>query len=373
MRGRRPRAAGPGAAARPRGAALPGPGRLPVAARAGAAAVVVAVVVVVALAAGAPAWAERQIEQFLDPSPAAASSTDQRDRLTVFNSNGRVEHWNVALDSWRGDQLKGTGAGTFQNEWNRERAWDFQVLDAHSLYIETLGEMGVVGLVLLSAALLALVVGLVSRLRGPDRPAAAAVLAVLCTWMMHAGVDWDWELVAVSIGVRPRRDRARARARERGAPRDAAAAAAGRGARPAGAGDLAGDAVALAGAPRGRGRRVPRGRLPDDDRRRAGLAVGDRRARGAVGADRLLRRPARPAQAGDRRRRGGRPARPRQLGVPLRARARAGRRRRGPTTRRGGRAAAQPRAARGPAAAKALATGAAQWERRARRLPLYIP
>lgn len=179
---------------------VPGPERLPVAARAGAVVAAAAIVVVVALAAGAPAWAERQIDQFLDPAPASVT-TDQRDRLTVITSNGRVEHWNVALDSWRGHRLEGTGAGTFQNEWNRERDTNFQVLDAHSLYIETLGEMGVVGLVLLSAALLTLVVGLLSRLRGPDRPAAAAVLAVLVTWMIHAGVDWDWELVSVSIGV----------------------------------------------------------------------------------------------------------------------------------------------------------------------------
>ena len=180
---------------------VPGPERLPFAARAGAAAAAIAVAVVVAIAAGAPAWAERQIDQFLDPSPPAGSSTDRRDRLTVITSNGRVEHWNVALDSWRGDRLKGTGAGTFQNEWNRERGTDFQVLDAHSLYIETLGEMGVVGLVLLAAALLTLLAGLLSRLRGPDRPAAAVGLAVLGTWMIHAGVDWDWELVAVSVGV----------------------------------------------------------------------------------------------------------------------------------------------------------------------------
>ena len=182
-------------------ARIPGPGRLPPAARVGAATAAVAAVVGVALAAGAPAWAERQIDLFLDPSTAPVSNTDQRSRLTAITSNGRVEHWNVALDAWRSDRFKGTGAGTFQNAWNRERERDFQVNDAHSLYIETLGEMGVVGLALLATALSSLLAGLVVRLRGPDRPAAAAVLAVLGTWMVHAGVDWDWELVAVSIGV----------------------------------------------------------------------------------------------------------------------------------------------------------------------------
>ena len=180
-------------------AALPGPGRLPVAARVAAAAAVVIAVVVVALAAGAPAYADRQLDAFLNTSPEQTGSTDQRDRLTVFNNNGRVDHWNVALDSFRADELKGSGAGTFQNEWNRGRPAEFQVMDAHSLYIETLGEMGIVGIVLLMTALLAIVAGLVWRLRGPGRPATAAVLAAFGTWALHAGVDWDWELTSVSV------------------------------------------------------------------------------------------------------------------------------------------------------------------------------
>ena len=56
----------------------------------------------------------------------ATAGTDERDRLTVFNNNGRVEHWEVALDQWRADELKGGGAGTFQHAWNRGRTGDFQ-------------------------------------------------------------------------------------------------------------------------------------------------------------------------------------------------------------------------------------------------------
>ena len=164
----------------------------------------VAVIVVgglgVALAAGAPDWAHRQVDTFLDSSPAPLTS-DQRSRLRVFNNGGRVAHWNVALDAWRAERLHGSGAGTFQNDWNRDRDVQTQVLDAHSLYIETLGELGVVGLALLLTALGAILAGLAWRLRGPGRPAAAAVLAATLTWAVHAGVDWDWELAAVTIWV----------------------------------------------------------------------------------------------------------------------------------------------------------------------------
>ena len=182
-------------------AALPGPGRLPVPARVAAAAAVVIAVLVVAVAAGGPAYADRQVHTFLNATPAPLSGNDQRQRLTVFNNNGRVGHWKVSLETFRAHKLEGTGAGTFQNVWNHERPDNFQVMDAHSLYIETLGEMGIVGITLLTVALLAIAVGLVTRLRGPARPGAAAVLGVLGTWMLHAGVDWDWELTAVSVWV----------------------------------------------------------------------------------------------------------------------------------------------------------------------------
>ena len=82
----------------------PGPGRLPVAGARGAAAAVVIAVVVVALAAGAPGLrGPPGSTPFLNTTPEQTGSTDQRDRLTVFNNNGRVDHWNVALDSCRAD------------------------------------------------------------------------------------------------------------------------------------------------------------------------------------------------------------------------------------------------------------------------------
>ena len=179
---------------------VPGPGRLPLAGRIGIVAVTLFIAVTVAVAAGAPGYAHRQIDAFLNAAPEAAPS-DVRQRLTVVSNNGRVAHWRVALDAFRAEPLHGNGAGTFQNLWNRDRRSTVQVVDAHSLYIETLGEMGIVGLALIGTALIAILVGLVMRLRGPGRPASAAVLAATVAWALHAGVDWDWELAAVTVWV----------------------------------------------------------------------------------------------------------------------------------------------------------------------------
>jgi hypothetical protein len=154
----------------------------------------------VAIAAGAPGYGHRQFDAFLNSAPEPAQS-DVRQRLTVVSNNGRVAHWRVALDAFKAEPLHGNGAGTFQNLWNRDRRSTVQVVDAHSLYIETLGELGIVGLLLIATVLVSILAGLVWRLRGPGRPAIAAVLGATVAWALHAGVDWDWELVAVSVWV----------------------------------------------------------------------------------------------------------------------------------------------------------------------------
>ena len=66
------------------------------------------------------------------------------------------------------------------------------VRDAHSLYLETAAELGLVGL----AALLALLGGVAAAARRARAPAATAALAA---WAVHAGVDWDWELPALTL------------------------------------------------------------------------------------------------------------------------------------------------------------------------------
>ncbi len=56
-----------------------------------------------------------------------------------------------------------TGAGSYAAAWNLRRPYESVVQDSHSLYLEVLGELGVVGLALL---VLALAVPLVAAVRG---------------------------------------------------------------------------------------------------------------------------------------------------------------------------------------------------------------
>jgi hypothetical protein len=64
------------------------------------------------------------------------------------------------------------------------------VRDAHSLYLETLAELGIVGFL----AVLALFGGVAACVRDQ-----AAIGAGLAAWAVHAGVDWDWEMPALTL------------------------------------------------------------------------------------------------------------------------------------------------------------------------------
>src|SRR5262249_4742043 len=66
----------------------------------------------------------------------------------------RPTYWQAAVADSRAHPLVGSGAGSFQVEWLRYRATSVSVLNAHNLYLETLAELGPLGLALLVGALL---------------------------------------------------------------------------------------------------------------------------------------------------------------------------------------------------------------------------
>lgn len=162
-------------------------------------AMVALALVTLLLALDVPDRVERQYARFVEGNSLATVET--RDRLTSAAHNGRLDHWKVAVDSFRAARLQGQGAGTYQVLWARDRRVNFNVLDGHSLYLESLAELGVVGLALLVVALLTLAVALALRARGPQRSLYAAVLAAGLAWAVHAGVDWHWEMPAVTTWV----------------------------------------------------------------------------------------------------------------------------------------------------------------------------
>jgi O-antigen ligase len=133
---------------------------------------------------------------------AIANLSNQRERLTSASNNGRFDIWRVAVHEFDRHPLIGGGAGTFQNVWNQHRNSNMHILNAHSLYLETLAELGIVGLGLLVVGLGAILVGLVRAVRAAptaERAVPVAALAASVMLLVHAGIDWDWEMPAVVV------------------------------------------------------------------------------------------------------------------------------------------------------------------------------
>ncbi|WP_272475091.1 O-antigen ligase family protein [Baekduia alba] len=120
-------------------------------------------------------------------------------RFQEIGTNGRGDLWRVALrEGARAHPLRGSGAGTFGRLWARDGTTHFDAVDAHSLYVETAAELGLVGLALLAVLLATLLVGLLRRaIAGP--PAWAGLAAGATALLAHAGYDFDWEQTALML------------------------------------------------------------------------------------------------------------------------------------------------------------------------------
>ena len=106
----------------------------------------------------------------------------------------RPSYWRVAWDDYQDNPVLGSGAGTYFLAWGETVAPSGgTALDAHNLYLESLAELGPVGLGLIAAALCMPLYAL--RRGGLTSVAGAGYLALLA----HAGVDWDWEMPAVML------------------------------------------------------------------------------------------------------------------------------------------------------------------------------
>lgn len=117
-------------------------------------------------------------------------------RLFNLSSNGRYDFWRIAWRDHQDHPVLGSGAGTFERYWLRYRPFEGQVRDAHSLYFETLAELGPPGLALLLAAL---AVPFAAAVRARRHALVPAAFGGYVAFVAHAGVDWDWEMTAVTL------------------------------------------------------------------------------------------------------------------------------------------------------------------------------
>ncbi|HEY1479169.1 MAG TPA: O-antigen ligase family protein, partial [Gaiellales bacterium] len=104
--------------------------------------------------------------------------------------------WRVAWHDFTAHPAVGSGAGSFEARWYRYRSYTLDASHAHELYLETLAELGPLGLALL---LVSLGAPLVAAWRARRHPLAAGATAAYVAFLAHVAADRDWQVAAVGL------------------------------------------------------------------------------------------------------------------------------------------------------------------------------
>jgi hypothetical protein len=156
--------------------------------------------VVAALAAGAPGELSERWDDFRSLDRTDPTEDPREAQILDVSSSGRYQYWEAAVDANRTEPLVGIGPGTFEFWWAREGSFSIFVRDAHSLYMEVLAELGIVGLILVAVFTVGIPgIGVARLVAAPPRLrlGLAAAVAGCCVFVASAAVDWIWELAVL--------------------------------------------------------------------------------------------------------------------------------------------------------------------------------
>jgi O-antigen ligase/polysaccharide polymerase Wzy-like membrane protein/tetratricopeptide repeat protein len=135
-------------------------------------------------------------------NPNASVPANDPTRLTAIGSV-RARYWDEALRIWRAHEALGVGAGGYRTARLRIRQDTLNVRHAHGYVVQTLADLGLVGLAI-SLALLAAWLAAAARTTGfvpkharrapftPERVAMLSLVAIVVVFGVHSFVDWTW-------------------------------------------------------------------------------------------------------------------------------------------------------------------------------------
>lgn len=160
----------------------------------GVAAAGVVVAVAIGVAAGVPDRLDREWQEFKNPVGIAAQGAA---RFESSSGLGRYQLWESAIDANDTARVSGIGPGTFEFWWAENGTEPIFVRDAHSLYLETLAELGIIGFVIIVGLVGGVIVLGLNRVRraSEDKRSLLAGAVGACTaFAIAAGIDWVWEM-----------------------------------------------------------------------------------------------------------------------------------------------------------------------------------
>jgi hypothetical protein len=146
---------------------------------------------------------------------------DSGARIGQVLPDKRYDYWKVALREFRDAPLIGSGVGSFQVTYAANKRYPKDTRYVHNLWLRALSDTGVIGTLLLLAALASGVVALIrGRLRGEPAafPLIAATATLATAFFIQCTLDWLEEVPALlmpAVGFPLAAMRAAAPARKR--------------------------------------------------------------------------------------------------------------------------------------------------------------
>ncbi len=129
-----------------------------------------------------------------EPTGSVVPAATTGSRL-LSGAGTRYDYWRVAVDAWQDRPLLGLGAGNYDLAYFPQRRQSEDVRQPHSIELQTLSELGLVGGALFAlfvggVGLGARRIGRVARIDGPTRTVAVAAVGGTTAWLVHTSVDW---------------------------------------------------------------------------------------------------------------------------------------------------------------------------------------
>jgi UDP-GlcNAc:undecaprenyl-phosphate GlcNAc-1-phosphate transferase len=157
---------------------------------------------------------DRQYTAFVrlgvEPQGSGALSAAPSSRL-ASGAGTRYDYWRIAWSTFRDRPLEGVGAGNYDVPYFAQRATTEDVRQPHSIALQSLSELGVVGAALLLLFIAGLSWGAVqlareARTSAPARFFVVAGTGAVTAWLAHTSVDWIHLLpgvtgVALALGA----------------------------------------------------------------------------------------------------------------------------------------------------------------------------